>query len=216
MKLLERDDIQIEEIGDYKIYPIADNETPKLSADRLEYTFMNGIYYKKVWDLSTIKEIYEDIQIVQNENNIPELGFNSIEMAEKFVIGASRLWPLWVSAEDTMIMYFFADIIEKMYNEKHITKKDLYELSEKEIINLIKNCKDSSISERFNRFMKCNNFIETEEYKNDKFCVSRKVKRRYINPLTLKGRTYDVSSKSRKIIDEYINMKISKYVYVNI
>ena len=63
MKLLERDDIQIEEIGDYKIYPIADNETPKLSADRLEYTFMNGIYYKKVWDLSTIKEIYEDIQI---------------------------------------------------------------------------------------------------------------------------------------------------------
>lgn len=216
MSLLRKDNIQLEEIGDYKIYPIADNETPKLSADRLEYTFMNGVYYKKVWDLSTIKEIYEDIQIIQNENNIPELGFNSIKIAEKFIMGASKLWPLWVSAEDTMIMYFFADIIEKMYNEKHITKNNLYELSEQEIINLIKNCKDGSISERFNRFMKCKSFIETEEYKADKFCASRKVKRRYINSLTSKGRIYDVSTKSRKIIDEYINMKISKYVYANI
>lgn len=47
MELLERDNIKVEEICDYKIYPIADNKTPKLSADRLEYTFMNGIYYKK-------------------------------------------------------------------------------------------------------------------------------------------------------------------------
>lgn len=31
----------LEVISNYKIYPIADNETPKLSADRLEYTFMN-------------------------------------------------------------------------------------------------------------------------------------------------------------------------------
>ena len=68
----------------------------------------------------------------------------------------------------------------------------------------------------FNKFMKCNSFIETEEYKTDKFCVSTKVKRRYINPLTDKGRVYDVSIKSKEIIDRYINMKISKYVYVNI
>ena len=32
--LLKRDKIEIEEVSDYKIYPIADNETPKLSADR--------------------------------------------------------------------------------------------------------------------------------------------------------------------------------------
>ena len=86
MNLLKRDNIKLEEISDYKIYPIADNETPKLSADRLEYTFMNGIYYKKVWDLSTIKEIYEDIEIIQNESNIPELGFKTIECAEKFIL----------------------------------------------------------------------------------------------------------------------------------
>ena len=214
MNLLKRDNIKLEEISDYKIYPIADNETPKLSADRLEYTFMNGIYYKKVWDLSTIKEIYEDIEIIQNENDIPELGFKTIESAEKFVDGASELWPLWVRAEDTITMYFFADIIEKMYNQKYITKDDLYQLSEKEIINLIKNCENEEISELFKKFMNSNCFIDCEEYKDDKFCVSRKIKRRYINPLTNNGRIYDVSIKARKRIDDYLTMKISKYSYI--
>ena len=215
MNLLKRDNIKLEEISDYKIYPIADNETPKLSADRLEYTFMNGIYYKKVWDLSTIKEIYEDIEIIQNESNISELGFKTIEIAEKFVDGASELWPLWVRAEDTITMYFFADIIEKMYNQKYITKDDLYQLSEKEIINLIKNCENEEISELFKKFMNSNSFIDCEEYKDDKFCVSRKIKRRYINPLTNNGRIYDVSIKARKRIDDYLTMKISKYSYID-
>ena len=215
MNLLKRDNIKLEEISDYKIYPIADNETPKLSADRLEYTFMNGIYYKKVWDLSTIKEIYEDIEIIQNESNISELGFKTIEIAEKFVDGASELWPLWVRAEDTITMYFFADIIEKMYNQKYITKDDLYQLSEKEIINFIKNCENEEISELFKKFMNSNSFIDCEEYRDDKFCVNRKIKRRYINPLTNNGRIYDVSIKARKRIDDYLTMKISKYSYID-
>lgn len=215
MNLLKRDNIKLEEISDYKIYPIADNDTPKLSADRLEYTFMNGKYYKKVWDLSTIKEIYEDIEIIQNENNIPELGFKTIDIAEKFVDGASELWPLWVRAEDTITMYFFADIMEKMYNQKYITKDDLYQLSEQQIINLIKNCENKEISELFKKFMNSNSFIDCEEYRDDKFCVSRKIKRRYINPLTNNGRIYDVSIKARKKIDDYLNMKISKYSYID-
>ena len=176
---------------------------------------MNGIYYKKVWDLSTIKEIYEDIEIIQNENDIPELGFKTIESEEKFVNGASELWPLWVRAEDTITMYFFADIIEKMYNQKYITKDDLYQLSEKEIINLIKNCENEKISELFKKFMNSNSFIDFEEYRDDKFCVSRKIKRRYINPLTNNGRIYDVSIKARKRIDDYLTMKISKYSYID-
>jgi len=215
MSLLKRDEIKLEEISDYKIYPIADNETPKLSADRLEYTYMNGTYYKKVWDLSTIQDIYNDIQIIENENNIPELSFKSVEMAEKFINGAKELWPLWISSENMITMYFFADIIKKMYNRKYITKKDLYELSEQKIIDLIMNCKDEEISKSYTNFMNCSNFVECEEYKTDKFCVSRKVKRRYINPLTKNGRIYDVSEQARKDTDNYINMEVSKYAYID-
>lgn len=51
MELLERDNIKVDEVDDYHIYPIADNDTPKLSADRLEYTFTNGLYFKEVWNV---------------------------------------------------------------------------------------------------------------------------------------------------------------------
>ena len=36
MKLLKRDNILLDEIVDYHIYPIADNNSPRLAADRLE------------------------------------------------------------------------------------------------------------------------------------------------------------------------------------
>ena len=215
MSLLKRDKIKLEEVSDYKIYSVADNEIPKLSADRLEYTFMNGIYYKKVWDLPEIKNIYDDIKIIKNEDDISKLGFNSIDIAEKFVIKASELWLLWISSENIITMYFFAEIIKRIYKEKYITKKDLYELSEKEIMAVIKNCPDNKIKYSFDKFMKCNNFIDSEEFLKDKFCVSRKVKRRYINPITTDGRIYDVSSEAKEKIDNYLNMKISKYAYAD-
>ena len=37
MKLLKRDNIKIEEVCDYHIYPVADNDTPMLSADSTHY-----------------------------------------------------------------------------------------------------------------------------------------------------------------------------------
>ena len=70
MELLERDNIKVNEVDDYHIYPIADNDTPKLSADRLEYTFTNGLYFKKVWDVQKIKKIYSNIEIQINEDGI--------------------------------------------------------------------------------------------------------------------------------------------------
>lgn len=216
MSLLKRDNIKLEEVCYYKIYPIADNNIPRLSADRLEYTFMNGIYYKKVWNLNEINKIYNDITIIKNEENIEELGFNTIEIAEEFIDKASKLWLLFVRSEDIITMYFYAEILKEMYNQKYITKDDLYFYSEQEIIEKIKNCGNKQISNRFIKFMKCNEFIECDIFKKDKFCVDCKVKKRYINPLVENERIYDVSKKSRKTIDAFLNRKSSRYAYINI
>lgn len=43
MNLLKRDRIKVDEVNDYHFYPIADNDIPKLSADRLEYSLSNGL-----------------------------------------------------------------------------------------------------------------------------------------------------------------------------
>ena len=48
MDLLKRDNIKLEEVDDYHIYPVADNDTPKLSADRLEYSLSNALLTYKL------------------------------------------------------------------------------------------------------------------------------------------------------------------------
>ena len=53
MSLLKRDKIDIDEVCDYHIYPIADNDTPMLSADRLEYSLSNGLI---VFKMNTLDE----------------------------------------------------------------------------------------------------------------------------------------------------------------
>lgn len=64
MELLKRDGITVEEVEDYHKYPIADNDTPQLSSDRLEYTLANnlGAVFAD-WDLEEIREIYQNIEI---------------------------------------------------------------------------------------------------------------------------------------------------------
>lgn len=119
---------------------------------------------------------------------------------------------------------YMEEINEKTKEYYKILSKDfpeflndyIYTLSEIEIIKLIKNCDNKEISKSFNDFMKCTKFEECEEYRNDKFCVSRKVKRRYINPIVNNNRIYDISNKAKQKIDNYMNIDISKYVYIDI
>ena len=66
MKLLNRDNIKLEEVIDYHIYPIADNDSPKLSADRLEYTLSDGLVTQDAFTLESIDRIYNNIKILKN------------------------------------------------------------------------------------------------------------------------------------------------------
>ena len=219
MELLERDNIKINEVDNYHIYPIADNNTPKLSADRLEYTFSNGLYFKEVWDIKRIKEIYSNIEIQINEEGIQELGFKDKNIAEKFIDGASKLWPLWVSNEDKLVMQFLADIVKKMFEENLLTKKDLYTLSEKEVIDKIENCTNERISKCFKLFRNSTKILESDSPIFDKYCVSITAKRRYIVPLVKYANYYkrvnEISDFAKEKIDEYLNFKTKKYAHLD-
>ena len=75
MALLERDNIKLEEIADYKKYPIADNDVPRLSADRFEYHFTNGLSLSPVFEIDEIREFYDNVFVTKNEDGIDELCF---------------------------------------------------------------------------------------------------------------------------------------------
>ena len=219
MSLLERDNIKVNEINDYHIYPIADNDTPKLSADRLEYTFSNGLYLKEVWNVQKIKEIYSNIEIQKNEEGIEELGFKDKNIAEEFINGASKLWPLWGSNADKLTMQFLADIVKRMSKENFLTKKDLYTLSEQEVINKIENCTNKKIAKCFKLFENSTKVYESDEPVFDKYCVNITAKRRYIVPLVEYADYYrrinEISDFAKNKIDNYLQLTTKKYAYLN-
>ncbi len=216
MSLLKRDGIKIEEVDNYHIYPIADNDTPMLSADRLEYTFSNGLdVCKNIWNLEEVKEIYENIEIQKNEQGIEELGFKDIKIAEKFVKGMRILSNSYIDNRTKFSMQFLADIMKIMSSQNLITKKDLYELSEKEVIEKIEKCDYAEISQKFDMWKNAHEIKESDEKVKDKYCVSIDAKIRYINPLVNGIRISEISEVAKEEIQKALEFKTKKYAYLD-
>ena len=215
MSLLERDGIKLEEVYDYKIYPIADNNTPRLSADRFEYTFSSGLTFFRVFDIGEIKEIYSNIVIVKNEDGKDELAFKDKEVCEHYIHILSKLWPEWVSDRDRTAMQFLADICKSMSIAGYLTIDDLYKLSESEIISKILNCGDAYLSESFKKFQTADTVYVSDAFVDGKYCVNTKTKTRYVCPLVLteKGvfRINEVSEQANNEIYDYLTLSKGGY-----
>lgn len=219
MKLLERDGIKLEEVDDYKKYPIADNSTPQLAADRFEYTFANGLTFSKVWNLEEIKKIYNNVTVDKNEYGIDELVFKDKEVCEEYIQIISKLWPEWVSEKDRTVMQFLADMCKSMNNAGYLTVDDLYHLSEQEVIEKILNCNDTYLSESFKRFQEADKVYSSSYPVKDRYCVNVKAKARYIVPLvqTENGtvRINKISEKAQQNIQNYLNMPKEGWTYLD-
>ena len=63
MNQLLRDGISVDEVSDYHVYPLADNDSPRLSSDRLEYTLGNLLNYRKR-KINEIEKYYNDLVAV--------------------------------------------------------------------------------------------------------------------------------------------------------
>ena len=71
--LLKRYQLSIEDVDNYHLYPIADNDSPRLSADRLEYTLSNFLNFS-LTDYETVRKFYDNLTITKNEEvrmNLP-------------------------------------------------------------------------------------------------------------------------------------------------
>lgn len=219
MNLLKRDNIKLEEVDDYKIYPIADNNTPRMSADRLEYNFSNGFSLMNIWEEDDIKKIYENIKILKNEDKIEEIGFENPQIAEYFVDKVRVLWEAWISNRDRFVMQCIADILKLMIENNLICEDDFYKLSEKEILELGKKSGNKRICSAINSFEKAHEVFCSETPINDKYCINVKGKYRYINPLIIKNgkaiRLTEVSEKANEIVKKYLKYDMTKFIYSN-
>ncbi len=216
MKNLKKDGILASEVSDYHLYPIADNDTPQLSADRLEYTLSNGLKLYDIWDLDKIKTFYHDLTILKNENDIDEIAFQTPEIASDFTKLNLPLSAIYHGDKSRANMQFLADIVQSMINAGYLTVDDLYVMSEREVIDWILSCGDKTLAEAFRNFQRATTVFSSGVAKKNCYCVSVKAKVRYIVPLTQKGdsvkRVTAIDKEAKQLIDEYLDTKQPKYI----
>lgn len=213
MALLKRDNIKISEVDNYHIYPIADNDTPKLSADRLEYSLSNALFIYRLLDSESIKEIYDDIEIQKNEENEIELGFKTKKISRSFVKVTSRLSIIYREDRTRYSMQLIADILKRLSNENKISKKDLYQLKESDVIDIIKSSKYNDIYNIWKNAKKVK--VSKEEPKNV-YYVHHGAKIRYIDPLFNGERISKCCKIAKKMIDNNLAYDMDNYVYLDL
>ena len=212
MKLLERDNIKLDEVCDYHIYPIADNDTPMLSADRLEYSLSNDLIVFKTNTIEEIRKIYNDIEVQINENGIIELGFNTKKIARQFVKNTSRLSVAYRDDATRFYMQAIADILKKVSEDGLINRIDLYELKESEVIDIIKK---SKYRETFEGLINATKIYTSIEKPKDVYYVKHGVKVRYIDPLFNGKRISKECKFAQKMIEKNLSYNMDKYVFLD-
>ena len=212
MDLLKRDNIKLEEVDDYHIYPVADNDTPKLSADRLEYSLSNALLTYKLSNKDEISKIYNDVVLGKDEDGTLELSFKSKDIALEFVKITSKLSIIYREDRTRYSMQLIADIIKKLNEDELITKEDLYNKKESEVIEIIENSKYKEI---FNIWKNAKNVKVSKEKPENVYFVHHGAKIRYIDPLVNKRRISSISEEAKKEMDKNLSYDMNNYVYLD-
>lgn len=111
-------------VADYHRYPIADNDSPRLSADRLEYTLGNAVNYGFI-TVEQARSFYRDLTVVPNEEGVPELAFRTRETASAFTEAALDCARVYVADEDRFAMEALAALLRRALDRGVLKRADL-------------------------------------------------------------------------------------------
>lgn len=131
-ELLEKYHLSFDDVSDYHRYPLADNEMPQLTADRLEYSLGNMYNYGFV-TIEKIKHYYDHIYVNDTKD---ELVFNDLLSAADFTRQVFENSYVYISDEDRWAMETLAQILKAALQEGVIKKADLYTTEKKVIAQL--------------------------------------------------------------------------------
>ncbi len=238
-QLLAEDGLIVADIDDYHRYPVADNEIPQLSADRLEYMFPSGMALDGSWDLASIKTAYDDIEVLKNENNIDELGFKTLEIAEDYCRRFCMIGHILQLNENKLTLHMLGQIMNQAVELGVLKDEDFMTKSESEIMDVLDNMalrqaqgpqqltqepqtllKINQLSRLYKTFRTMTKIEHTAQPLDPKeyFCISLKVKQRYINPLvktpgskTGSTRLSELSPVAAKIIQDFLAYSDTDY-----
>lgn len=178
-RLLKHHGLTTDDVCDYHMYPVADNESPRLSADRLEYTMGNSVNFGFCGE-DEIRQIYDDLVVGTNEDGQPELMFKSRQAAERFADLSLQCSKVYVSDEDRYSMQMLSEILALAVRNRVIEESDLY-LTEPEVIaKLVASDKTGRL---WNNYRAYSGIVRATSPDDDPGWRQIVAKKRYIDPM---------------------------------
>ncbi len=194
-------DLKSEDVNDYHKYPIADNDSPRLSADRLEYTLSNALNLLRL-GRDEVQEIYDSVVALPNG----ELGFTSLDPAKRFGRIALSLGRIYCCDEDRYSMEILASLIKKSIQLGILDEGDLYQEESAVIAKLISSP------------LKGEWFSYTEMKELDKSVFAKEgylrisAKKRYIDPFVGDKRLSEIDEDFASDVKNYLSQAFDIYL----
>ena len=116
--------LRVEDVEDCHPSPVADNASPRLSADRLEYTLRNILHYR-FGTLDDLRRFYNDL-CVTSEDETAELAFRALDTARDFAFAALLCSEIYVSPEDRYAMQRLSELLRDAIARGVLAHEDLY------------------------------------------------------------------------------------------
>lgn len=193
--LLRKYGLSTDDVADYHRYPIADNDSPQLSADRLEYTLGNLVNYRFI-ARERAGRMLDALAVLQDERGREELGFVSAEEAVAFANGAMDMGRIYVSEPDRFSMQMLAELLCSARDAGVITMTDLW-CDEPYLIGKL--CGDERFAEEW---------VHYRQYRaihHGEGGVVVHAKKRFIDPLVLdRGRVSQIDAAFKERLEAFL------------
>lgn len=207
LQTLERFGLSVREVCDYHLYPIADNDTPRLSSDRLEYTFGNGLNYGFIKE-DTLLRMYRDLTVGENEDALPELMFRTDALALAFARLALQCSKVYVSDEDRFAMEALSRLLKRAVSRGVLSRGDLMR-TESEVIRAL--CSDPECCAEWNTYRGYSVLLTSAQPQPGWYQVN--AKKRHIDPIIEgRGRVSAVFPEFKAELDAYLAQPFDCYL----
>lgn len=187
------------DVCDYHLFPVADNETPRLSSDRLEYTLGNGVNFGFI-DKTVAKRFYDDLTVGVNEDGKPELVFRTPDVAGAFAALALRCSRIYCGDEDRYLMQMLAELLADAIRDGVIDEADLHS-DEPTVISRLLSV--PSTASAWNHYRAISHVSKGESGTRPRVVNAKK---RYIDPLVLgRGRVSQIDLSFARDLNSYLS-----------
>ena len=189
MRLLRKYGIDPDAVTDYHRYPIADNDSPRLSADRLEYTLGNLAGYR-ICSAARLQGYYDALCVTTAPDGAPELAFGDAAAAAGFAQDALKMSRIYVSDEDRYAMQRLSELLRRALEKGAVHADELYLTEEAVLAKLLA---DGELCSMWREYRALHELVADPESAPDGAWRIIPAKKRYIDPLAAgAGRLSDI------------------------